>query len=210
MKTRSIRRDRGFTLIELLIVMAIIAILAGLSFTAGGSMIRKAKMVKAQATTIAIEQAVNNFVSEYGIFPKTGVKGDEKVATADKSSAFDVEFLNALLGIEKSQTPLNSRGIKFLDVVEAKKGKKDGMVYRGGQAAAENIEVEGLYDPWGGPYLVQFDGDYDEAITAKTASELASKVVRGKKVIVWTNGENNLTDQSNSKKGKNTDAVKTW
>jgi prepilin-type N-terminal cleavage/methylation domain-containing protein len=209
MKIQSTRRNSGFTLVELLVVIAIIAVLAGVAFTAGASAVMKAKKMTALTTATAIEQAVNNFVTENGSFPKAGITGDEKIATADTSPSFNVEFLNILLGIEKSQTPLNSKGLKYLTVKQGK-GKKDGLIYRGGGAAAENAEVLGLYDPWGGPYLVQFDGDYDDTITAKTASEKASKVIRGKKVIVWTNGANNTKDQSNSKKGKNTDAVKTW
>ncbi|NJR42171.1 MAG: hypothetical protein HC767_05430 [Akkermansiaceae bacterium] len=70
--------------------------------------------------------------------------------------------------------------------------------------------MRGIYDPWGGPFLVQFDGDYNDQITVKTGVDRNSKVVRGRKVVVWSNGPNNTTDQSNSKSGKPTDAVKTW
>ncbi|NJM37088.1 MAG: type II secretion system protein [Akkermansiaceae bacterium] len=209
MKIQHIRRPSGFTLVELLVVIVIIAVLASAGLAVGNRVMLSAKNVKALSIATGIEQAVNNFVRDTGTYPKNGIESDEKIGTNDKSQNFSQEFLDTLLALEKSESPLNAKGIKYLDIPEGK-ANKDGLIYEQGGGESANAQVRGIYDPWGGPFLVQFDGDYDDQITVKTGVDRNSKVVRGRKVVVWSNGPNNTTDQSNSKSGKPTDAVKTW
>jgi prepilin-type N-terminal cleavage/methylation domain-containing protein len=207
MKIQHPRRKTGFTLVELLVVITIIAVLSSLAFVGGKKAMQNARRVTALTMATAIEQSVNNFVSEYGSYPKLNIEGDDVIGTTDKSSKYSVDFLNALLAIEKIDKPLNGKGLKFLTVVEGK-SKKGGLIYVGGGAASDTAQVSGLYDPWGGPYLVQFDGDFDEAISARTAAQKKATIIRGRKCVVWSNGEDNTTDQNN--KGKVIDDVKTW
>ncbi len=210
MKIQPSRRASGFTLVELLVVIVIIAVLATASLSVAIIGKRKAEQTKALNVIVAIEQGVTNFVNDYGTYPKNNVEGDEKIATAESSPAYNREFANILQGNEIVQTPLNTKSIKYIGSIPEGKAKRGGIVYEGEDTAGSgaNVQVRAIYDPWGGPYLVQFDGDYDESITVKTASEKTSKVVRGKKVAVWSNGESNTTDQNG--KGKNTDSVKSW
>lgn len=197
MKIPTLRRASGFTLVELLVVIAIIAVLASAGFAAGNAAIQKAKRVKAQATATAIETAVNNFFTEYGTMPAENLS--ETPIRTD-----NVQFLSVLLGVESGNSPLNTRGIKFLSVKEGKRkagGGIDGIVYSGNS----NVP-SGLYDPWGGMFNVVMDHDYDERITVKPKGTGAQqRTLNGRRVAVWSDGADGVDAT-----GRGGDDVKTW
>jgi prepilin-type N-terminal cleavage/methylation domain-containing protein len=193
MKNQSRRRSSGFTLIELLVVISIIAVLAAAGFAAGNAAILRARKVTALATATAIESAVNNFYNEYGSMPKNG----DQDATVETDN--DIEFLNVLLGMEGTgSNVLNTRSIRFLSVREGK-GNKNGLVYNTGGST-----VKGLYDPWGGPYNVMLDLDYDERVTVKPKAG-TQVTLNGRRVAVWSDGQDGVDTT-----GKSADDVKTW
>ena len=193
MKNQSRRRSHGFTLIELLVVISIIAVLAAAGFAAGNAAILKARKVTCLSTATAIESSVNNFYTEYGSMPKNGDQ-DATVETDD-----DIDLLNVLLGLEGTGTNvLNTRSIRFLSVREGK-GKKGGLIYSTGGST-----VQGLYDPWGGPYNVRLDMDYDERLTVKPKAG-TQVTLNGKRVAVWSDGQDGVNST-----GKASDDVKTW
>lgn len=198
MKTQPSHRRSGFTLVELLVVIAIIAVLAGAGFAAGNAAIQKARRTTALATAIGIEAAVNNFYSEYGTMPKDNLNTDTKVDTKT-----DLDLLKTLLGTETIAAPLNPRAIKFLSVKEGQKitgGGKGGLVYDTGTT------VLGLFDPWGGPFNVMLDGDYNETLTAvKPKGSTTSVDLNGRRVAVWSDGADGVTAT-----GKSGDDVITW
>ncbi len=194
MKTPAVGRASGFTLLELLVVIAIIAVLAGAGFTAGSSAIQRAKRMTAMVSCRALETAVNNYFTEYGSMPVDDGSEDTELQT---DSADGVALLKVLLG---SDTDLNTRGITFLNVKEGK-SDKDGLIYDGN----DKTTVEGLYDPWGGPYYVMLDLDYDEIVKPETAAG-SSSTLNGRRVAVWTNGADGVDGTS----GSTTDDVKTW
>jgi prepilin-type N-terminal cleavage/methylation domain-containing protein len=198
MKTQFVRSDRGFTLIELLVVIAIIAILAGVGFSAGGAAIQKAKKTTCLAAAVSIESAVNNFYTEYGSMPSNG-----PLDKTDTKS--DTNLLKVLLGLEPTTatTRLNPRGIKFLSAKEGK-ANKNGLIYDTG-----GTDVTGMYDPWGGPYHVILDLDYDEKV-APAPSAGGGVTLNGRRVAVWSNGADNTGLSGNTGPGKATDDVKTW
>ncbi len=197
MKTQQRRRNNGFTLVELLVVIAIIAVLAGAGFAAGTAAIQKAKKVTALATCTALESAVNNFYTEYGAMPT------DKTADAPSLRTDDDTLLKILLGLEGTGTVLNTRAIKFLSVKEGKKkgasGGINGLIYKDSGA------ITGLYDPWGGPYFVILDADYDERVTPTPAAGTAP-TLNGRRAAAWSNG----ADAVSGSGGKATDDVKTW
>jgi prepilin-type N-terminal cleavage/methylation domain-containing protein len=61
----------GFTLIELLVVVIIIVILSGMLFKISGMVSQKAARAKAIADIENIQNALNEYYSEYGMFPPT-------------------------------------------------------------------------------------------------------------------------------------------
>ena len=193
MKTRSVRANRGFTLIELLVVIAIIAVLAGVGFSAGGSAIQKAKKTTCLAAAVSIESAVNNFYTEYGSMPSAGT-GDTTV----KTDGAGKDLLKVLLGLETVpvEQRLNPRSIKFLSAKEGK-ADKNGLIYDGDTP-------KGMYDPWGGPFNVILDLDYNEKV-APAPSAGGGATLNGRRAAVWSNGADGVPTG-----GKATDDVKTW
>ena len=203
MKTLPSRRTRGFTLVELLVVVLIISALAALTSGAVLNALQKAKKVTATASARAVESAVNNFFTEYGSMPDDGTATtDTPVASPIKTnSAAGVTLLKVLLGID---TTVNTRGVNFLNVQQGKqKGSAgvDGLVYE-----TDGTTVRGLYDPWGGPFCILLDLDYNEKVDAKTTADTAAaKTLNGRRVAVWSDGADGVSGG-----GKATDDVKTW
>jgi len=194
MRNQFSRKLRGFTLVELLVVIAIIAVLASAGFAAGNAAIQKARRTTALSVATAVESAVNNFFNEYGYMPR---RGDSDVTVRTDT---DTEFLNVLLGQEGGgANVLNPRGIRFLSVREGS-GRRNGLIYSGG-----GNTIEGLYDPWGGPFFVRLDLDYDERVTVQPAAG-GSRTLNGRRVAVWSNG----ADFVSSPPGSAADDVRTW
>ena len=61
----------GFTLIELLVVIIIIVILSGMLFKIAGMVSQKSAIAKAISDMENIQNALNEYYSEYGMFPPT-------------------------------------------------------------------------------------------------------------------------------------------
>jgi hypothetical protein len=126
------------------------------------------------ATAIALESAINNIYTEYGKLPDVG----NRVTT---NSPEGLKLLNILLGLDaKSDDALNSRAIKFLSVKEGK-NRKNGLVY-----TADGNSIEGLYDPWGIPYTVVLDTDYDERLQFKWGTQ--SVDLKKRRAAVFSTG----------------------
>lgn len=144
------RRFSAFTLIELLIVIAIIAILAGLGFPALQGALGSGKKAQARNDMQQIVAAIRAFQLEYGRLPTSELleNGDD---AWDPRAWFpdNREIINVLIG---EDTSLNPRGIVFL---EAKRvtGNKGGIGDDGT-----------FYDPWGSPYAVKLDINYDNKL----------------------------------------------
>lgn len=195
MKIPSIRCRRGFTLIELLVVISIIAVLAAAGFAAGNAAIQKARKTTALATATAIETAVNNFFTEYGSMPKKDLTGDTEPPL---DTTKDLELLRELLGIATGDDAVNTRKVKFLSVREGK-AKKNGLIYNSG-----GTDITGLYDPWGGPFFVILDGDYNERVKPAPASG-GGRELNGRRAAVWSDG----ADWDKKDKKRNDDVI-TW
>lgn len=166
----AMKSSRAFTLIELLIVIAILGILMALLFPAVQSALDAAKRASAKNDVVQIATAVTAYETEYGRLPATNTSGVD----------LDGDVLKALMGSNASS--LNPRQIVFLEVQTAKRGK-------GG------ITNGAFVDPWGTPYKVAYDGDYDNQLTG-VGTNNASVM---KKVAVW-NTPNNHSDTATAVK----------
>lgn len=182
------RLRRGFTLVELLVVVAIIAVLASMGFAGAKAAINNARKVKARKMCVAMDTAVLAFYDEYGHLPAmTGIDTDKEFVT---DSGDGVTLVTILMGYEsESATIENRKRVRYLDAPEAK-GRRDGVVYRG-----SGDQVEGLFDPWGGPYRVLLDGDYNEQLDNPFRGAGNPSVLRGKRVVTYTFGANKINDQ---------------
>jgi prepilin-type N-terminal cleavage/methylation domain-containing protein len=147
------RKSSAFTLIELLIVIAIIAILAGLAFPAVQGALNSGKKAAARNDVVQIATAIKNYQLEYGRLPPS--EG----------------LIPALLGGETSND--NRRGITFLEAQMAK-----GAPPRNGLDTSR----ENYLDSWGRAYIIELDEDYDNRINTDLGSGpqeyLTSVIVR--------------------------------
>ena len=204
MNTHPSRRHAGFTLVELLVVITIIAILAGVGLPMALSALQKAKKVTALATCVSIEQAVSNFYTEYGAMPSASTTDTPAASPLDTTNGAGLALVSALMGTETATPPLNTRGIKYLSVKDGKAkgttGGFNGMVYE------SSGTIRGIFDPWGGPYNIVLDGDYDEKISVKPKGTSVA-VALNRRVAAWSNGADGATTTTN---GTASDDVKTW
>jgi prepilin-type N-terminal cleavage/methylation domain-containing protein len=197
MKTPNSSRARGFTLVELLVVIAIIAVLATVGFAAGMAALRHANIVKAKATCTNLEMAINNFFTEYSTIPDAKATDDVEVVT---NTPAGVTMLTILSARETDlNTQMNTRGVNFLGNFKEGKANKDGIIYD------SSGNVQGLYDPWGGPYHVMLDGDADEIIKVQPKAAAANRTLNNRRVAVWSDGADGIDG-----KGTVKDDVTTW
>lgn len=139
---------KRFTLIELLVVIAIIGILAGLVFPALGTVRNNAKKSKASSECQSLKTAIIMYESEFSCWPAD---------MSGKSADFIVKDSDYVM-MCKILTGLNSKKMIFYEV---------GVGYN---------ENKGILDPWGRPYQVIIDADYDGMIKSSEVSTLISNV----------------------------------
>src|SRR5438045_3675188 len=172
----------AFTLIELLVVIAIIAILIGLLFPAYRAVQNQARQTQAKNDLTQIVTAVNAFYTEYGKYPiDTTVKGPGDATYSTDNNA----LFNVLRGVEPvSSTMLNPRQIVFINPPYV----KDPANPRSGIGTTTGAGQ--YYDPWGKPYRVGIDGNYDNQITNNpyTADTGAGPSPLTIGVIAWSGG----------------------
>jgi prepilin-type N-terminal cleavage/methylation domain-containing protein len=195
MRTTQLSRHpaRGFTLVELLVVIAIIAVLAAMGFAGAQAAINKAKKTKARKICVTLDQGVMAFYNEYGYLP-TNPSGDSTQGLATDSGE-GVKLIETLLGYDDEE---NEKKIRFFEAAEAK-GKRDGIEYAG-----SGNSVTGLYDPWGEPYRVLLDGNYDETLQNPFSGGNQGNLLRGRRVATYSYGKNGKNDNGGG------DDVKSW
>lgn len=195
---------RGFTLIELLVVISIIAVLAGLLFPAMGAVRNMARKTSAKNDVTQIVNAVKMYYTEYGRYPL--VTADPS-GTATSTQQFTSESQNGqLIGVLRASGGANTdnpRGIRFLEVPNAKSGRS-GLVVGTGASATPNADAAWM-DPWKRPYQIFISKSYKGQIivpgvptsaTATTSHTLNTEVaafskgkddarVQGDPVLSW-------------------------
>jgi len=193
------RYKRAFTLIELLVVIAIIAILIGLLFPAFKAVQNQARQTQAKNDLTQIVTAVNAFYTDYGKYPTS--QTTDYVFGPGGGSANNVLF-NELQGCPTTGAPpptcsalstLNTRQIVFISppAVKTPTSPRSGIAT---QAATVNpcfsAAVGEFVDPWGTPYNVEIDGNYDNQITTNPygASGGAGPQPLTIGVIAWSRG----------------------
>jgi prepilin-type N-terminal cleavage/methylation domain-containing protein len=166
-------RSSAFTLIELLVVIAIIAILIGLLFPAFRAVQDQAKRAQAKNDLTQIVNAVNAYYTDYGKYPIATSGAD--VIYGPSGTANNALF-NELQGCPttgavpptcSANSTLNTRQIVFISppAVKNPANPRSGIATQTATINCFSAAIGDFVDPWGTPYNVEIDGNYDNQIT---------------------------------------------
>ena len=171
---------KRFTLIELLVVIAIIGILAGLVFPALGTVRNNAKKSKASSECQSMKTAIIMYESEFSCWP-ANLSGSSDGVVSD------------------------SDYVKMCKVLTGENAKK--MVFY--EVGVGYDSSKGILDPWGRPYQVILDFDFNGKIDNSITAVKEVNQVNGRsgqdlrtKVAVYSYGDKEETDIGKLAKSK--------
>jgi prepilin-type N-terminal cleavage/methylation domain-containing protein len=177
----------GFTLIELLVVIAIIAILAAMIMPAISKAKGRAKIARARLEIGQLVTAIKGYEAAYNRFPVSSNAMNAAAANSDDYT-YELPFLqkppNSLTGVFPTYQTDNSEVISILMDLETyppstlpsngkptvnfghlKNPQRSAFLNatRVGDIITPGVGPDLVYrDPWGNPYIITLDLNYDE------------------------------------------------
>jgi prepilin-type N-terminal cleavage/methylation domain-containing protein len=188
----------AFTLIELLIVITILAVLMGFLFPVFTGVQDRARKVQAKNDLAQIVTAINAYYTEYGKYPL--VVADTTYGPGGSSNAALFNELRAT-----NSAIQNPKKIIFLSPPDA----KDAGSPRSGMGTTTGAGQ--FFDPWGTPYNVRLDGNYDDQLTNPYGANQgagSSPIRQG--IIAWSRGQDKTLGKNANGKFTNSDDVISW
>lgn len=180
--TLSHNKRSGFTLIELLVVIAIIAILAGLLLPVIGRVKTKSKVASAKVAMAQIEASMVAYETDYGRLPSGTASANDAnpdftfgtinslplppitTNSVVNGGAGGIESNNSeIMGILLALTNFRNSG-GTVNVAHSLNPQKNLYINAKQVDGSEprGIGDDGVYrDPWGNPYNITVDGNYD-------------------------------------------------
>lgn len=165
---REARQARSaFTLIELLVVIAIIMILAGILTPVVENAFKKGKITRARSEMSSIVTAIKAYENEYSVNPVASDNGHNDhlysgewgySMSSDKNPKKGNFIFNILRGMDSTNNP---KKMVFLEIPEASLKGNCTLV---GHLHTYTADEGYFLDPWGNPYLLIMDTDFDDQI----------------------------------------------
>jgi prepilin-type N-terminal cleavage/methylation domain-containing protein len=188
----------GFTLIELLIVITIIAVLIGIAFPAYQGIQDRARKVQAKNDLTQIAMSITAFQTDYGVYPSTY---QPEMTYDSLNSNTNDKLFDALRG---QDTTINPRNVVYISPPVAKNGK----------GGLSDIAPRQFFDPWGKPYIIRIDTNFDNQVTNPYAKN-AGPTMLDAGVIAWSFGKDAKSDTvpgpaPDKNTGINSDDVISW
>jgi len=167
----------AFTLIEMLVVIAIIAIIAGLLFPAIGKSINAANRRKAATTASSIESAIMLYSNDYGgklPITSAGYGQPDVLLTEDQSK----NVMIVLMALDEGPNAGHALNPKRKIYFETDQSTTGGTVL----------------DPWGNQFRIMLDTNLDGKITYLNDTDEDHR----KKVVVVSGGKEGFGDDSDN------------
>lgn len=215
--SRGPRGRRAFTLIELLVVIAIIGILAGLLLPVLGKVKLQAKIKAAQVDMKNIEAAIAAYQVQYTIAPIPRDLTPPAVKVQDYSfSSGNANIIVTLMAVSQLANIDHRRN------PEKHQYLNPGTLKRGTTSPGVSTDDYNFRDPWGNPYIIAFDLDYDNGVDVLNNPPGQNTVFEPypygripKSVLIWSKGpdgeaESGVLGPNRGREPKNKDNVKSW
>jgi len=229
------RLNGAFTLIELLVVIGIIAILAGMLLPAIAVAKQKAYESRARTEMADIVTAVNRYDSTYSRMPFP-LDGKVQAGVADYTFGWNGTSFNesnaTVIAILMNETKYgNGLDTPNKDYVRNPQRNSFLNAKKVTNTSDPGVGLDGVYrDPWGNPYVITLDLNYDEKVRDGLYSlpqvSLSSGTVgfyglsavaagapfeyKGN-VMVWSAGKDRLASRNQKANvGQNRDNLLSW
>ena len=187
-----------FTLVEILVVIAVIAILMGLMFPALGMVKERAYMKQSLSDVKNIQMAVKSFKNDYQylpIKPTTAEKGKDVVFYGSKARSTATTTKEKCNDVFKTDSTLQTDYLDLFNTLcynnsdptkngvppdDAKTLNPKKVIYLTPTSKFVGASDKcGFRDPWGRPYVVFLDNDYDNKISLPAGSGVPNDTIYG-------------------------------
>jgi prepilin-type N-terminal cleavage/methylation domain-containing protein len=236
------RRRAGFTLVELLVVIAIIAILAAMLLPVLAAAKRATNVKKAKTEETSLAQAIEGYESAYnGRFPVSAATqaaagtndftygGTGHDAGGNVTWTLGTITNDEVVAILMDMQTYPGSGLPTVNNNHVKNPQQHILLnaHMSGDTSSPGVGTDLVYrDPWGNPYIITMDLNYDEncwdafyGSTTVSAGGLNGLILQNNntvygyhgKVMVWSAGPDGKIDPTvQANQGANKDNVLSW
>lgn len=172
-----LRPRNAFTLIEMLVVVAIIAILFGLSLAAYSGVNSRARISATQTTIETMKQALESYSNDFGDYPPSNPK---RAGLTGNGSNDGIECLVRCLTTTKKNGPY---GESLFQDKQLENIDNDTTTKNGPSSSYSVPTLHELVDAWGQPFIYLHNKDYKKGhfVTLITDKGTERSAVKGAK-----------------------------